>query len=76
MKTATRIFVDFCIVVLLAVFMIFLLYFCTGSLEMMPTEEQQNKAQVVAVFGMIVAGALCAVCLGLRATVLRKRRER
>lgn len=31
MKTATRIFVDFCIVVLLAVFMIFLLYFRTGS---------------------------------------------
>lgn len=76
MKTAVRIFVDLCIVVLLALFVIFLLYFRTGSLEMMPTEEQQNKAQVVAVFGMIVSGVLCAVCVGLRATVLRKRRER
>ena len=75
MKTAVRIFIDFCIVVLLALFMIFLLYFRTGSLEMMPTEEQQNKAQVVAVFGMIATGVLCAVCLSLRATVLRKRRR-
>ena len=75
MKTAVRIFVDLCIVVLLALFVIFLLYFRTGSLEMMPTEEQQNKAQVVAVLGMIITGIPCTVCVGLRATVLRKRRR-
>ena len=76
MKTAVRIFVDLCIVILLVLFAFFLLYFHTGSLEMEPTEEDQAHALVGAVFGMIVTGGPCAVCIGLRATVLRKRRER
>ena len=78
MKTFVRIFVDLCIVVLLVLFAFFLLYFHTGSLEMEPTEEDQDQAHALvgAVFGMIVTGGPCAVCIGLRATVLRKRRER
>lgn len=76
MKTFVRIFVDLCIVVLLVLFAFFLLYLHTGSLEMEPTEEDQAHALVGAVFGMIVTGGPCAVCIGLRATVLRKRRER
>lgn len=76
MKTFVRIFVDLCIVVLLVLFAFFLLYLHTGSLEMEPTEEDQAHALVGAVFGMIVTGVPCAVCIGLRATVLRKRRER
>ena len=76
MKTFARIFVDLCIVVLLVLFAFFLLYLHTGSLEMEPTEEDQAHALVGAVFGMIVTGGPCAVCIGLRATVLRKRRER
>ncbi len=75
MKTAVRIFVDLCIVVLLVLFAFFLLYFHNGSWEMIPTEEDQGKALVAAVFGMIVTGVPCAVCIGLRATVLRKRRR-
>ena len=75
MKTFVRIFVDCCIVVLLALFVLSLLYFCTGSLEMVPTEEDQAHAMVAAIFGVIVTGVPCAVCIGLRATVLRKRRE-
>ena len=75
MKTAVRIFVDLCIVVLLVLFTFSLLYLHIGSLEMEPTEEDQGKALVAAVFGMIVTGVPCAVCIGLRATVLRKRRE-
>ena len=76
MKTFVRIFVDLCIVVLLVLFAFFLLYLHTGSLEMEPTEEDQAHALVGAVFGMTVTGGPCAVCIGLRATVLRKRRER
>lgn len=76
MKTFVRIFVDLCIVVLLVLFAFFLLYLHTGSLEMEPTEEDQAHALVGAVFGMIVTGVPCAACIGLRATVLRKRRER
>lgn len=56
LKTAARIFVDRGIVVLLALFAFSLLYLRTGSLEMVPTEEDQGKALVVAVLGMIVAG--------------------
>ena len=65
-----------CIVVLLVLFAFFLLYFHTGSLEMEPTEEDQAKVMVVTTIGMIVNGIPCAVCVGLRATVLLKRRER
>ena len=74
MKTFVRIFVDLCIVILLVLFAFFLLYLHTGSWEMVPTEEDQGKALVVSAFGMIVTGVPCAVCIGLRATVLRKRR--
>lgn len=76
MKTAVRIFVDLCIVVLLVLFAFFLLCFHTGSWEMVPTEEDQGKVLVVAVLGMIITGVPCAVCIGLRAAVLRKRRGR
>ena len=75
MKTAVQILVDLFIVVLLVLFAFFLLYLHTGSWEMVPTKEDQGKALVVAAFGMIVIGVPCAVCIGLRATVLRKRRE-
>lgn len=74
MKTFVRIFVDLCIVVFLVLFAFFLLYFHTGSWEMEPTEEDQAKVMVVTTIGMIVTGVPCAVCVGLRATVLRKRR--
>ncbi|MCI8526866.1 MAG: hypothetical protein HFF17_13335 [Oscillospiraceae bacterium] len=73
MKTFVRIFVDLCIVILLVLFAFFLLYLHTGSWEMVPTEEDQGKALVVSAFGMIVTGVPCAVCIGLRATVLRKK---
>lgn len=74
MKTCVRIFVDLCIVVLLTLFSFFLLYLHTGSWEMKPSEEDQGKVMVVTTIGMIVTGVPCAVCVGLRATVLRKRR--
>ena len=76
MKTAVRIFVDLCIVVPLVLFAFFQLYLHTGLWKMVPTEKEQGKALVAAVFGMIVTGVPCAVCIGLRATVLRKRRVR
>lgn len=73
MKNAVRIFVDLCIVVFLALFVFFLLYFHTGSWEMEPTEEDQAKVMVVTTIGVIVTGVPCAVCVGLRTTVLRKK---
>ena len=72
MKTAWRIVVDILIVVLFLFFLLSLLYYRTGSLEMMPTEEDQGKIQVITMMGMVLFGSLCAVLTIIRATILRR----
>lgn len=72
MKTARRIVVDILIVVLFLFFLLSLLYYRTGSLEMMPTEEDQGKIQVITMMGMVLFGSLCAVLTIIRATILRR----
>ncbi len=62
-KKAIRIICNILIVIFAVGFVVSLLWFVTGSFEMVPTEEQEEKARLAAltmmgVFGM--AGGLCA----------------
>ena len=54
------------IVVFLLGFVFALLWYRHGSFEMIPTEEQQEKTQIAAIFLMIVNGVLCGSCLAVR----------
>ena len=72
MKTVWRIIVDILIVVFFLLFLLSLLYYRTGSLEMMPTEEDQGKIQVITMMGMVFFGGLCAVFTIIRVTILRR----
>lgn len=63
-----RLFWDMLIVIFLLGFILSLLWYTTGSLETMPTEEQQEKARMTAVLSMIVTGIPCMIC-----TVIRRR---
>lgn len=66
MKTVRRIIVDILIVVFLVLFLFSLLYYRTGSLEMMPTEEDQEKIRGITMLGMILFGSLCALFIVIR----------
>lgn len=61
-----RLIWDILIVVFLVGFVLALLWYTNGSLETMPTEEQQEKAQIAAVCSMIVTGIPCMSCIVLR----------
>ena len=79
MKTVRRIIVDILIVVFLALFLLSLLYYRTGSLEMMPTEEDQEKIRGITMLGMFLFGGLCAIFTVIRVAFFRKspgKRER
>jgi len=62
-----RIVCDVLIAVLLFGFILSLLWYLNGSLEMCPTEEQEDKAKIGALFSMIVFGIPCFVCVAVRA---------
>ena len=72
MKTVRRIIFDTLIVAFFSLFLFSLLYYQTGSLEMVPTEEDQDKMKGIAMMGMILFGNLCAVCTIIRGAFLRK----
>ena len=54
------------IVIFLLGFVFALLWYRCGSFEMIPTEEQQEKAQITAILLMIVNGVLCGSCIAVR----------
>ena len=47
-------------------FVFALLWYWRGSFEMIPTMEQQEKAQITAILLMIVNGVLCGFCIAVR----------
>ncbi len=49
--------------ILLPCFVISLIWFLTGSLEMEPTSEQIEKARLAAGTLMLVAGVPCVICI-------------
>ena len=63
-----RLFLDILIIIFLLGFVLSLLWYTMGSLETVPTEEQQEKAQMAAVLSMLVTGVPCIIC-----TVIRRR---
>ncbi len=64
-----RIFWGILIIIFLLCFILSLLWYATGSLEMMPTEEQQEKARAAAIFSMLVTGVSCMICAAVRRRV-------
>lgn len=58
--------IDCFIIVLTLLFLLSLLWFLSGSLEMVPTEEQQNKARLGAVLLMLLFGAGDIACIAAR----------
>ena len=57
---------DMLMIIFLLGFLLSLLWHTTGSLEMAPTGEQQEKAQIAAIFSMIVTGIPCLICAVVR----------
>ncbi len=57
------------IILWIITFLIFvsgLLYFCTGSLEMFPTAEQQEKVRIISVIMMVISAVLGVVLFSTR----------
>ncbi|MBQ8527990.1 MAG: hypothetical protein IJ429_05885 [Lachnospiraceae bacterium] len=52
--------------VLFPCFMLGLLWFLAGSLEIEPTAEQMEKARMSAGLYMLATGIPCVVCIGFR----------
>ena len=74
MRKIARVVTNILIVILVALFLLSLLYFIHGSLEMCPTEEQQDKAKGAATILMFFFGSLSAACIGIRVKLRRKGR--
>lgn len=68
-RVIVRLFWDVLIIVFLLGFILSLLWYITGSLETMPTEEQQEKARMAAVLSMLVTGVPCMICAAVRRRV-------
>ena len=62
-KKIMRIILDIFIAVLLLCFIFSLYWLIHGSFEMMPTEEQQEKARIGAMLLMIGSGVPCIACI-------------
>ncbi len=75
MNTGRRIAVDILTAVFLVLFLLSLLYYRTGSLEMMPTEEDQEKIRGITMIGMVLFGGLCAVFRAHSASPSNKGRQ-
>ena len=65
-RVIVRLFWDMLIIIFLLGFLLALLWYTTGSLEAMPTEEQQEKARMAAVLSMIVTGVPCMISAAIR----------
>ena len=61
-----RFICDILIVIFLLGFVFALFWFLCGSFEMIPTEEQQEKARIGAILLMIATGVPCSACIAVR----------
>ena len=61
-----RIVCDILIAIFLLGFILFFLYHMNGSLELYPTEEQEEKIKVMTMLLMITNAAPCVVCIAIR----------
>ncbi len=65
-ETIIRVVCDILIVALLFGFVLSWLWYINGSLEMMPTEEQEDKAKTGALLLMTAFGLPGIVCIAVR----------
>lgn len=70
--TIIRIVCDVFIAVFLFGFVLSLLWYMNGSLELMPTEEQDGKAKIAACLLMAVFGISSIVCAAVRIKIQKK----
>lgn len=54
------------IVISFVLFVLFLILYAHGSLEMFPTEEDQDKIKLVVGLLMGIWGLFCLLCIGAR----------
>lgn len=65
-KKVIRFICDMLIMIFLLGFVFALFWYLRGSLEMIASEEQQEKARIGAILLMIVTGMFCSVCVAVR----------
>lgn len=61
-----RLIWDILIIFFLFGFILALFWYINGSFEMVPTGEQQEKAQIGSILLMIVTGVPCIACIAAR----------
>ncbi len=64
--TIIRIICDICIFCFVLGFILSLLWYINGSLELLPTQEQEEKAKIAAFFFMAVFGISSVVSITVR----------
>ena len=67
---------DILIIIFLLGFVFSLFWYRCGSFEMMPTEEQQEKAQITAILLMTVNGVLGGACIAARRGLKKSMRRK
>ena len=65
-KKRMRIIFNILIIVFSLMFFLAVLYYINGSLEMIPTKEQQEKARIGAIVLMLVTAVPLLVCVVIR----------
>ena len=68
-----RLICDVAIIVLSLFFLLCLLYFINGSLEIDPTQEDQEKIRTVMAALMFMSGIPCIACIAVRLRCRKKR---
>ena len=68
-----RLVCDVAIIVLSLFFLLCLLYFINGSLEIDPTQEDQEKIRTVMAALMFMSGIPCIACIAVRIRCRKKR---
>jgi len=68
----TRLIIDVFLAIVLICFIFSIAYFVNGSLEMVPTEEQQGKTKIVALLISIIFSATEVILVLLRLKLKRK----
>lgn len=67
---------DAAIIVLSLFFLLCLLYFINGSLEISPTQEDHEKVRTVMAALMLMSGILCIACIAVRVRCRKKRKNK
>lgn len=70
-----RLICDAAIIILSLFFLLCLLYFINGSLEISPTQEDHAKVRTVMAVLMLMSGIPCIACIAVRVRCRKKRKN-